>query len=88
MMNRTSSGGLRPVRRDRLIQEERHDTYRSKGKLREPTVCPGCGAIYHAGMWQWVTAPEQAHQQSCPACLWIEDDYPAWLRDARWRVPR
>ena len=77
MMNRTSSGGFRPVRRDRLIQQERHDTYRSKGKLREPTVCPGCGAIYRAGMWRWGKAPDQAHQQSCPACLRIEDDYPA-----------
>jgi hypothetical protein len=28
-------------------------------------------------MWQWGTAPEQAHRQSCPACLRIEDDYPA-----------
>jgi len=77
MTNQPTSGAGRPIRRDRLIQESRHDTYRSKGKLREPTVCPSCGAVYQAGMWKWAVAPEDAHRQSCPACLRIEDDYPA-----------
>ena len=77
MMKRALPGGFRSVRRDRLIQEQRHDTYRSKGKLREPTACPGCGEVYRAGMWRWETEPERAHFQSCPACLRIADDYPA-----------
>ena len=76
-MTKAASRGFRPVRRDRLIQEQRHDTYRSKRKLREPTVCPACGALYKAGIWTWGTPPEDAHPHPCPACLRIEDDYPA-----------
>lgn len=44
--------GFRPVRRDKLLQERVHDTYRTWGKLREPTLCPDCGAVYHKGHWQ------------------------------------
>ncbi len=69
--------GFRPVRRDKLIQERVHDTYMAKGKLTEPTVCPTCGAVYHKGRWQWLPKPEQAREQSCPACLRIHDDFPA-----------
>ena len=77
MTKQASPAGFRPIRRDRLIQDQRHDTYRSKGKLREPTDCPGCGATYRAGMWCWGAVPDDAHTQLCPACLRIEDSYPA-----------
>ena len=76
-MNKGSTGAFKPIRRDRLIQERRHDTYRSHGKLKEPTVCPRCGAVYRKGMWHWESAPAEALQRKCPACLRIEDDYPA-----------
>jgi len=69
--------GFRPVRRDKLIQERVHDTYMIKGKLSEPTVCPGCGAVYHKGHWQWLDRPDQAHEQPCPACQRIRDKFPA-----------
>ena len=69
--------GFRPVRRDKLIQERVHDTYRNRGKLAEPTVCPDCGAVHRKGRWQWLPRPEEAHQQMCPACHRIRDRLPA-----------
>ena len=69
--------GFHPIRHDRLLQEEIHDTYRAKSKLPEPTVCPQCNAIFHAGRWCWGDIPQDAHQETCPACHRINDDYPA-----------
>ncbi|MDP6980799.1 MAG: hypothetical protein QF570_19725 [Myxococcota bacterium] len=39
-------------RRDRLIQEHRHDPYQARAKLKEPSVCSGCQAAFHNGRWQ------------------------------------
>ena len=64
-------------RRSRRIHDEIHDTYGQKGKLREPTACSGCGAVYRVGRWQWGTAPADAHRTLCPACHRVRDDYPA-----------
>ncbi|MBU1265454.1 MAG: ATPase [Gammaproteobacteria bacterium] len=66
-----------PVRRDRLVQEDRHDAYKAKHKLPEPTVCPQCGAVFHDGRWQWLTKPAGAHEEMCPACHRIQDEFPA-----------
>lgn len=67
-----------PRRRDRLLRERVHDTYKQHGQLKEPTRCPRCGAVYHKGRWSW-TAPaeEVADEQLCSACHRIADDYPA-----------
>ncbi|MDH5360412.1 MAG: BCAM0308 family protein [Gammaproteobacteria bacterium] len=66
------------ARIDRLIQEKQHDTYRTKGKLSEPTCCPDCGAVYHQGRWQWLESrPTNAHEIKCPACQRISDRVPA-----------
>ncbi len=68
------------ARRDRTIQESRHDTYKTKGKLPEPTLCLQCGAVYHKGRWTWGTKPPKANETLCPACERIKDKYPAgWL---------
>jgi NMD protein affecting ribosome stability and mRNA decay len=70
-------GGFRMLRRDQLLQELVHDSYKMRRKLPEPTRCPGCGAIYHRGRWTWDSAPPGANEERCPACHRIDDDFPA-----------
>ncbi len=78
MSHTTVSSGFRQVERhDGIFQEREHDSYRAKGKLPEPTVCPQCGAVFHEGRWQWRQAPVNAHRETCPACHRIRDHYPA-----------
>ena len=74
---KTVHAGYQPVRRDRLIEESRHDPYQATQKLPEPTVCPQCGAVFHEGRWQWLAKPAGAHEETCPACRRIKEDYPA-----------
>jgi len=57
--------------------DQRIDPYKRPGKLREPTVCPQCGAVYHGGRWQWSERPKDAHETLCQACLRTNDHYPA-----------
>lgn len=64
------------IRLQRILDEKEHDTYRIKGKLSEPTVCPNCNAVYHKGHWQWLDIPDGADEHKCPACLRIEDNVP------------
>ncbi len=68
---------LRQERQDRLIRELEHDPYHSKLKLKEPTRCPQCGAVFHKGRWSWGEAPADAHEHLCPACQRIQDKVPA-----------
>lgn len=67
------------ARHDRLLQEYQHDTYKLSGKLKEPTVCPECAAVFHKGRWTWRSAPSEAEQTTCPACHRIRDKYPKGL---------
>ena len=46
-------------------------------KPPEPTLCPICQAVFHQGRWRWGDAPEDPHEQSCPACQRIRDEFPA-----------
>lgn len=62
---------------NKRIQPERHDTYRSRGKLHEPTVCSGCGAVYLDGRWTWTAVPKGAEKAVCAACKRIADRFPA-----------
>lgn len=54
-----------------------HDAYRTKKKLPEGTCCPDCGAVFADGRWQWLTAVEGIARERCPACLRIQDHFPA-----------
>lgn len=69
--------GTQPVYRTKPLQEHLDDSYKSRGKLPEPTVCPQCGAVFHKGRWQWLPKPEKAHSEMCPACHRIHDGVPA-----------
>lgn len=64
-------------RRDRLLKELDHDPYHAKLKLREPTLCTECGAVFHKGRWTWGDAPADAHKALCPACQRARDNIPA-----------
>lgn len=64
-------------KRDRKIQEHRIDPYQLRWKPKEPAVCPGCGAVFHEGRWQWLARPEGAHDETCAACRRIEERMPA-----------
>lgn len=78
VMTRDTSTKTGEPRRDRQIKELVHDPYKSKRKLREPTVCPDCLAVYHQGRWQWMEdRPKEAHEELCPACQRTRDKYPA-----------
>ena len=46
MTNKSIPSGFHPIRRDRLPLETVMDSYKAKGKLSEPTVCPDCGAVF------------------------------------------
>jgi NMD protein affecting ribosome stability and mRNA decay len=66
----------RGARRDRYLKEYEHDTYKSRAKPSEPTVCTGCGAVFTKGRWQWAETPVGAHRALCPACQRVHDRYP------------
>jgi NMD protein affecting ribosome stability and mRNA decay len=73
-----AGGGSRPPRREQLLDDPRHDAYKSKGKLPDPTRCPECSAVFRKGRWTWDGAPgETVHEQLCPACQRIRDGFPA-----------
>ncbi|MDO9392882.1 MAG: BCAM0308 family protein [Methylotenera sp.] len=75
-INKTPTGN-HTIGHDRPLFEQDIDSYKAKEKLSEPTVCPQCGAVYHAGRWQWIEPPSNADSQTCPACHRIKDNFPA-----------
>jgi len=75
---KSERGGSRGQRREQLSDDPRHDSYKSRGKLQDPTRCPDCGATFRKGRWTWNgTGGAGAHEQVCPACQRIQDGYPA-----------
>jgi len=74
---KTRSDYSHQPRRDRMDAERVSDPYRSRGKWKEPTTCPECGAVFHHGHWQWGTAAPDAERHLCPACQRIRDRVPA-----------
>lgn len=74
-MNKHREGG-HGARHDRFVQENQHDSYKMPGKLKEPTLCKQCDAIFHKGRWTWGAKPAGAVEIVCPACLRIQDKNP------------
>lgn len=68
-------------RRDRLIQEQRHDPYQEKAKIPEPSACNECGVVFYKGRWSWERGTDEIHTIVCPACKRIADNYPAGQLD-------
>ncbi|MBV9188934.1 MAG: ATPase [Betaproteobacteria bacterium] len=57
------------MRRDRVA----YDRYKLRRKLREPTRCRDCGAVYRDGRWMWALRGGPAYKVRCPACQRIRD---------------
>lgn len=74
---KTQRAGFRMLRREQLLQELVHDSYKLGRKLAEPTRCPDCGAFFHKGRWTWDAAAAGAHEHRCPACSRTHDSFPA-----------
>jgi len=74
---KTGRTPFRSPRKEQRMNEIREDSYREGEKLPEPTQCPKCGAAYLRGRWTWQKAPPDAFRHKCPACLRIEDQFPA-----------
>lgn len=79
MAAKQKATAVRGARRDRMVQEYQHDTYKQRGKLKEPTVCGGCGALFHKGRWTWNSVPVGSASTICPACHRTRDRYPKGL---------
>jgi NMD protein affecting ribosome stability and mRNA decay len=63
--------------RSDLSGDRTEDPYRVTRKPPEPTVCPTCQAVFAGGRWTWDRIPHDAHEQQCPACQRIRDEFPA-----------
>ena len=77
MKTKSRGAGLAGRRKDRIVQEFVHDTYKARGKLMEPSWCPECGSVYQKGRWSWGEKPQKVHREICPACHRIGEKYPA-----------
>ena len=64
-------------RKDRLIQQRRHDTYKCKDKLTDFAQCSECGAMFVGGRWTWTQPSVATNTVVCPACQRCADNYPA-----------
>jgi len=64
---------------ERAYGQRNEDPYQSSAKYPEPSMCSGCGAVYHKGRWQWGVAQPEAHKILCPACQRVHDRVPAGL---------
>lgn len=63
-------------RRDRLVQDHRHDPYFLQEKYPQPAVCQECGVVFEDGIFAWRKhPPRDAHPITCPACRRAQDDY-------------
>jgi NMD protein affecting ribosome stability and mRNA decay len=64
-------------RKDRLIKDNRKDTYIDQIALKDFAACSKCNAVYTNGRWTWKTTEHITSKTTCPACRRISDNYPA-----------
>ena len=64
-------------RKDRLIKQKTHDTYKCKDKLHDNTACSSCGVSFVGGRWVWTDTASTKNTVICPACRRCADNYPA-----------
>ncbi|MBI2379442.1 MAG: ATPase [Gammaproteobacteria bacterium] len=64
-------------RKDQLFKAPLKDMYKSDAKLKEPTLCMKCDALYQGGRWTWGTPDTTPDRGLCPACQRIADNCPA-----------
>ncbi len=74
---KANTSGPRHLGHERHFADPRTDPYQARVKLKGPTVCPQCTAVYAAGRWQWDGAPAETASHICPACLRIKEKAPA-----------
>ena len=72
----SNNARLESVRHDEFPRNAIRDRYKVKCKLPEPTLCPGCGAVFRDGRWQWQEL-SMANEALCPACHRQHDNVPA-----------
>lgn len=77
----TGTQTSRPGRRisGRAQQDDVLDPYQARRKLREPSACGECGAVYQHGRWHWGPKPSDARDELCSACHRIQDGLPAGI---------
>lgn len=65
-----------------MMRPTTHDPYRAAQQPADPSQCPGCGAVYEDGRWQWKEPlAASAPQAVCPACRRQRaGDAAGWLR--------
>lgn len=54
-----STAHLLRDKNDRSVRARKHDSCKSKGKLREPSVCRENIAVCHKGRWTWTQTMEE-----------------------------
>ncbi len=68
---------MRNITRREILAEDTGSPYYELRSYPEPTVCSGCGLVYHKGRWTHnAEAPAQANRELCPACKRIQDRNP------------
>jgi NMD protein affecting ribosome stability and mRNA decay len=61
-----------------FLRERVHDPLQTHGSRKRSARCPDCGAQFRNGRWEGPQAPAVGLKpERCPACLRIEEDYPA-----------
>lgn len=65
------------ARKDKLIQQKRHDPYRPSRGKESNYVCEQCNAWLDNGRWRWDDVPEDLPAGLCPACRRTNEGFAA-----------